>query len=145
MRYTILRLEQFMLRIICFLISCILLTACDTTNNQELLQTVHTWQGSTAKALTQKWGEPTNLVNNPDGTGEYIYIIHDRRFSPPAAPIVATTVSGGRPITVTSQPNYAISSPLPRCIVRFNINQQKIITKVTTQGNNCDNSLINPD
>jgi hypothetical protein len=111
-----------------------LLTACTTAS----LSSKSPWPGAHINTITKQLGPPSQLVNNPDGSSEYIYITNYQHFTPPPTPVVATSVSKeGRPVIITSQPNFRPDVTLMKCTISFQVNKQHIVTKVLTEGTGC--------
>lgn len=118
-----------------WILPILLLTACATDLAPQ--STTH-WQGTSVSQLTQQLGAPSELVNNPDGSSDYIYVTTYKRPSPPPTPVTATSVSKeGRPVIITSQPSFTTEVAMTKCITHFQVNKQHIITKVSAEGNGC--------
>ncbi len=85
----------------------IALTACVTTERFE--KRYKTWIGNTKTKLINAYGEPQNIINNPNGTYEYSYNLSKSK-----------------------------KAPLPdTCILNFIISSKDIITGIKYKGNYC--------
>jgi hypothetical protein len=118
-----------------------LLTGCTPNYYQP---TVNSWRGGNVTSLVQKWGQPNTKIENPDGTSIYIYRTESYgKVKLPEPTQVGVANRGGRPVIVTTNPNYRGRRSLSlTCLSIFEANSAGNIISTQVRGNGCYGSRV---
>lgn len=120
-----------------------LLSGCASSTNNNYTQTVSSWRGGNASALTARWGAPDDQVTGPNGTVAYLYNTQSYRAAPNRnSPNVGVHYTG-RSAPVITNTNPAIMNGAARgsmslnCTAIFVANRQGQIIDTQVQGMGC--------